>query len=169
MSPATKWRQLRGLSFPFYPKRVDSAPLDLSSFPGQFSMARIRFAMAAGLLCLLCGCRTTNNLVMMHYHRPSSNSPADYELIDYVYGGVKFDLNAVQSTFTTEEIPLQFRLFGPLFLADLPLSLVCDTLNLPITIPATQREVECARRASETNADVGDSSSVSPVTSTSER
>jgi hypothetical protein len=87
----------------------------------------------------------------------------------YVYGGVKFDLNAVQNTFSKEEIPLPYRLFGPLFLADLPLSLVCDTLYLPLTIRATQRELEYTKQANETNADGTDASSVSSIASVPER
>ena len=101
-----------------------------------------RFILAAGLAGLLCGCGTLNNSIMMFYHQPPADPPADYQPSNWVYGGVKWDADELRIAVSKADFPLFSRLLIPFWIADIPLSAVCDTLNLPHTIPETQSEAD---------------------------
>jgi uncharacterized protein YceK len=105
--------------------------------------------VTATLACLACGCGTFDNSIAMFYFPAPSDPPVDYRARNWVYGGVKRDTAAIRRTFSRDDVPLEDRIVGPLFIADLPLSAIFDTLNLPYTIPASQREIECERASAE--------------------
>ncbi len=101
-----------------------------------------RLVLATVLACLLCGCGTFNNSIMMFYHQPPSDPPADYQPANWVYGGVKSDAKGICLGVSRGDTPLFYRLLTPLWIADIPLSALCDTLNLTYTIPETQSEAD---------------------------
>jgi uncharacterized protein YceK len=105
-----------------------------------------RVVLVAALAGLLSGCGTINNQVMLFYGGPDSRSNYDPQR-DYVYGGVKFDATAAGYAFSNEPgLSPGSRLLCALFILDLPISAVFDTLYLPVNIPADQKN-RAAREA----------------------
>jgi hypothetical protein len=110
--------------------------------------------LAAGLLCLPCGCGTLNNAVLMSYHQRPHDLSSDYQPPDYVYGGVRFDAMAIRYSFKEDREDSLGRILAPLWFvlwcADIPLSAVCDTVLLPYTIAVTSREADWWREFQKT-------------------
>ena len=102
-------------------------------------MNRRRIIVAVALAGLLSGCGTINNQVMLFYAGPDAKSNYDPKR-DYVYGGVKFDATAAGYAFSNEPgLSPASRLLCALFILDLPISAIFDTLYLPVNIPADQK------------------------------
>src|SRR5207253_791914 len=106
--------------------------------------------VTASIAVLLCGCGTMNNSIMMFYHQPPEHPPNDYQPPNWVYGGVKWDAESARCSWTTKEDFPANLIVALLYTADVPLSAVFDTLNLPATIPATKREADRWRDVRDT-------------------
>jgi len=91
-------------------------------------MRSVLVVAAAGiLLCGLSGCGTILNFTMGVSER---GQPARTE----IYGGLQIDAQAVGKAFEGYQ-PWWFNVFAFLFVFDVPLSLVADTITLPVTLP----------------------------------
>ncbi|HEY2251485.1 MAG TPA: YceK/YidQ family lipoprotein [Planctomycetaceae bacterium] len=85
-------------------------------------------------------------------------------MTELVYGGVKFDAESIRLGLTSKDVPLSSRLLALAFIADIPISAVCDTLQLPLTIPAARNQADKRRKAHEMKwADFDDEGNQSPV------
>ncbi len=123
-----------------------------------------RLVLAAGPAALLCGCGTLNNSVAIFYYRLPEEPPPNYRTPDYVYGGVKIDAMAARAAVFEKDFDVFSRVLGLLMAADIPVSAVCDTLDLYRTIPATRKVAEDFRKAQELKqADFDDDGNILPV------
>jgi len=92
--------------------------------------------VAAVIASLICGCGTIGNRVSIAHFDPKVESPAG----GYAYGGVRFDAKVAALAFSkAREISASARLLSSLYIIDVPVSAVFDTLLLPITIPEEQQ------------------------------
>ena len=95
-----------------------------------------RLAISACLAWILCGCGTINNQVMISYGGAGSGSKDD-PYRNHVYGGVKLDAQMASFVVSRDEkFSPGERLLCALYILDIPLSAVGDTLYLPLAIPA---------------------------------
>jgi uncharacterized protein YceK len=104
-------------------------------------MRAAALALALLLPCALAGCGTVTNLVpspKVKWAAPPSDADHDAEhmLLD-TYGGVKNDLWCIGRTWeaTGPIMPVARWAICPILALDIPLSIVGDSLMLPITFP----------------------------------
>jgi uncharacterized protein YceK len=110
----------------------------------------MRFAhliLALSAAGLLSGCGTLNNNVAIFYYQRPADPPDDFQPPNYVYGGVRWGSRAIHEALSDPDVPLLTRVVAPLWLIDMPFSAVFDTLNLPHTIGATEKEATWWRDA----------------------
>lgn len=99
------------------------------SNPGLMIRQSFRVALVAALGFWLSGCGTVMNF--MEAGSAGLPGSAGHKSI---YGGVTIDADLISSSEGFEETATALFLAG---LIDLPLSLVMDTVTLPVTIPMT--------------------------------
>ena len=103
---------------------------------GPSRVLRAVIVVAAGgiLLSGMAGCGTVLNFSM------GVSQPGAELAGTEIYGGLQVDAQMVGKAFEGYQ-PWWFNVFAFLFVFDIPLSLVADTITLPITIPiALSRE-----------------------------